>query len=80
MMVQFNSLKNLVTQKQLKSSRSQKLVLKQLVDATVKGIVTARLKNTIHIQDETAAIAVRPTSLDVQLGDEIIVKWFITRI
>ncbi|HWL25754.1 MAG TPA: chitobiase/beta-hexosaminidase C-terminal domain-containing protein [Ureibacillus sp.] len=42
--------------------------------ATVKGIVTAKLKNTIHIQDETAAIAVRPTSLDVELGDEIIVS------
>ncbi|MEH7382274.1 5'-nucleotidase C-terminal domain-containing protein [Bacillus sp. JJ1533] len=42
--------------------------------ATVKGIVTATLKNTIHIQDETAAIAVRPTSLNVQLGDEITVS------
>ncbi|WP_257215809.1 5'-nucleotidase C-terminal domain-containing protein [Fredinandcohnia onubensis] len=42
--------------------------------AAVKGIVTALLKNTIHIQDETAAIAVRPTSLDVQLGDEITVS------
>lgn len=42
-------------------------------EATVKGIVTAVLKNTIHIQDETAAIAVRPTSLDVQPGDEITV-------
>lgn len=38
-----------------------------------KGIVTAKLKNTIHIQDETAAIAIRPTSLDVQIGDEIVV-------
>lgn len=42
--------------------------------ATVKGIVTALLKNTIHIQDETGAIAVRPTSLDVELGDEIVVS------
>ncbi|WP_217588052.1 5'-nucleotidase C-terminal domain-containing protein [Lentibacillus saliphilus] len=42
-------------------------------DAKTKGIVTAKLKNTIHIQDETAAIAVRPTSLDVNLGDEITV-------
>ncbi|MEH7235556.1 5'-nucleotidase C-terminal domain-containing protein [Bacillus sp. JJ1562] len=41
---------------------------------SVKGTVTAKLKNTIHIQDETAAIAVRPTSLDVQLGDEITVS------
>ncbi|WP_449538821.1 5'-nucleotidase C-terminal domain-containing protein [Ferdinandcohnia sp. Marseille-Q9671] len=43
-------------------------------EAAVKGIVTAVLKNTIHIQDETAAIAVRPTSLDVTLGDEITVS------
>ncbi|MEH7224920.1 5'-nucleotidase C-terminal domain-containing protein [Bacillus sp. JJ1566] len=43
-------------------------------NATVKGIVTAKLKNTLHIQDETAAIAVRPTSLNVQLGDEITVS------
>ncbi len=42
--------------------------------AAIKGTVTALLKNTIHIQDETAAIAVRPTSLDVQLGDEITVS------
>src|SRR5699024_4801700 len=41
--------------------------------AKTKGIVTAKLKNTIQIQDETAAIAVRPTSLDVELGDEITV-------
>ncbi|WP_233713598.1 5'-nucleotidase C-terminal domain-containing protein [Lederbergia citri] len=43
-------------------------------EAKVKGIVTAKLKNTIHIQDETAAIAVRPTSLEVQIGDEITVS------
>lgn len=43
-------------------------------EAKIKGIVTAKLKNTIHIQDETAAIAVRPTSLPVNLGDEIIVS------
>src|SRR5699024_2524226 len=42
-------------------------------DVTVTGVVTAKLKNTIHIQDETAAIAVRPTSLDVELGEEITV-------
>lgn len=42
--------------------------------AKVRGVVTATLKNTIHIQDETAAIAVRPTSLDVQVGDEITVS------
>ncbi|GGK01005.1 hypothetical protein GCM10007063_24100 [Lentibacillus kapialis] len=38
-----------------------------------EGIVTAQLKNTIQIQDHTAAIAVRPASLDVQLGDKITV-------
>ncbi|MGY0691344.1 DUF6359 domain-containing protein [Virgibacillus sp. FSP13] len=43
-------------------------------DVTVKGTVTATLKNTIHIQDKTAGIAVRPTSLNVQLGDEITVS------
>ncbi|RLL47144.1 endonuclease/exonuclease/phosphatase [Oceanobacillus piezotolerans] len=43
-------------------------------EATVKGIVTAKLKNTIHIQDETAAIAIYPSSLNVQLGDEITVS------
>jgi len=42
-------------------------------EVTVKGIVTAKLKNSIHIQDETAAIAVRPATLNVQLGDEITV-------
>ncbi|WP_146924985.1 DUF6359 domain-containing protein, partial [Alkalibacterium kapii] len=42
--------------------------------AKIKGVVTARLKNTIQIQDGTAAIAVRPTSLDVNVGDEITVK------
>lgn len=40
----------------------------------VQGIVTAKLKNTIHIQDETGGIAVRPTSLDVQLGEKIIIQ------
>ncbi len=39
----------------------------------VKGIVTAKLKNTIHFQDETAALAIYPSSLNVQLGDEITV-------
>ena len=42
-------------------------------EVTVKGIVTANLKNSIHIQDGTAAIAVRPATLNVQLGDEITV-------
>lgn len=42
-------------------------------EAKTKGVVTAKLNNTIQIQDETAAIAIRPTSLDAQLGDEITV-------
>ncbi|MFP3919118.1 DUF6359 domain-containing protein [Lysinibacillus telephonicus] len=40
---------------------------------SVNGTVTAILKNTIHIQDETGAIAIYPTSLNVQVGDEIVV-------
>ncbi|TQR21265.1 endonuclease [Psychrobacillus vulpis] len=43
-------------------------------EVKVKGIVTALLKNTLHFQDETGALAVFPkSSLNVQLGDEIIV-------
>lgn len=38
---------------------------------TVKGRVAAKLKNTISIQDETGGIAVRPTSLNVSVGDEV---------
>lgn len=41
----------------------------------VKGIVTAVLKNTVHIQDETAAIAIFPSSsVDATIGDEITVS------
>ncbi|MCT6923371.1 S-layer homology domain-containing protein [Metasolibacillus sp.] len=36
---------------------------------TVQGRVTAKLKNTIVMQDETAGISVRPTSLNVQEGE-----------
>ncbi|MER2064189.1 MAG: DUF6359 domain-containing protein, partial [Alkalibacterium sp.] len=42
-------------------------------EVKTKGVVTAKLKNTIHIQDGTAALAVRPTSLDVNLGDQVTV-------
>src|SRR5690625_3240271 len=42
-------------------------------EARTKGVVTAKLNNTIQIQDETAAIALRPPSLDVNVGDEITV-------
>lgn len=38
---------------------------------TVKGKVAAKLKNTISVQDETGGIAVRPTSLNVNVGDEV---------
>ena len=38
---------------------------------TIKGTVAAKLKNTISVQDETGGIAVRPTSLNVQIGDEV---------
>lgn len=43
-------------------------------EVMVQGIVTGKLKNTIHIQDETGGIAVRPTSLNVQLGDEVVLQ------
>jgi len=43
-------------------------------DVTVQGTVTAILNNTIHFQDDTAALAIYPTSLDVQLGDTITVS------
>ncbi|WP_274307332.1 endonuclease [Solibacillus daqui] len=38
---------------------------------SIKGIVAATLKNTISVQDETGGIAVRPTSLNVKIGDEV---------
>lgn len=38
---------------------------------TIKGVVAANLKNTISVQDATGGIAVRPTSLDVTVGDEV---------
>ncbi|WP_232713530.1 lamin tail domain-containing protein [Bacillus xiapuensis] len=38
---------------------------------TIKGIVTAKLKNTIAVEDETGGIAVRPASLDVTVGDQV---------
>lgn len=42
-------------------------------ETSVKGIVTAKLKNTISIQDETGGIALRPTSLAANVGDEVTV-------
>jgi len=42
-------------------------------DVKTKGVVTAKLKNTLHIQDEGAGIAIYPVLSDVQLGDEITV-------
>ncbi|MDW0112504.1 endonuclease [Sporosarcina saromensis] len=38
---------------------------------TIKGIVAAKLKNTISVQDASGGIAVRPTSLAVAVGDEV---------
>ncbi|WP_213422735.1 endonuclease [Bhargavaea massiliensis] len=38
---------------------------------TIKGVVAANLKNTISIQDETGGIAVRPTSLGLEVGEEV---------
>ena len=43
-------------------------------EVRTKGIVTAKLNNNIYIQDETAAIAIKQTDLDVVLGDEITVN------
>ncbi|SEL29829.1 DUF6359 domain-containing protein, partial [Alkalibacterium pelagium] len=45
----------------------------QTGEVKTKGVVTARLRNTIQIQDGTAAIAVRPTSLNVEVGDTVTV-------
>lgn len=41
---------------------------------TIKGIVAGKLKNTISVQDGTGGIAVRPTSLNVEIGDEVTLK------
>lgn len=38
---------------------------------TIKGVVTANLKNTISVQDATGGLAVRPTSLNATVGDEV---------
>ena len=40
---------------------------------TVKGIVTAKLANSISIQDATGGLSIRPTSLPVNVGDEVVV-------
>ena len=40
---------------------------------SVKGTVTAKLKNSISIQDGEAGIALRPTSLAADIGDEVTV-------
>lgn len=47
-------------------------------DVTVKGVVTALLKNTLHFEDGTAAIAVYPKLNNVKVGDEITVKGTLT--
>ncbi|SEI83834.1 hypothetical protein SAMN04488127_0586 [Bhargavaea ginsengi] len=38
---------------------------------TIKGVVAANLKNTISVQDETGGIAIRPTSLGLEVGEEV---------
>lgn len=38
---------------------------------TIKAVVTAKLKNTISVQDDTGGIAVRPATLDAAIGDEV---------
>jgi len=43
-------------------------------EVIVQGTVTAVLTNTIHIQDQTAAIAIHPVQSSVQPGDTITVK------
>lgn len=43
-------------------------------EVQVQGIVTAKLKNTIHIQDETAAIAVYGLADSVEVGDEVVLS------
>ncbi|WP_338453034.1 chitobiase/beta-hexosaminidase C-terminal domain-containing protein [Niallia oryzisoli] len=41
---------------------------------TIKGIISAKLKNTVQVQDATGGIAVRPASMDVSIGDEVIIS------
>ncbi|MCZ2257582.1 endonuclease [Sporosarcina sp. G11-34] len=41
---------------------------------TVKAVVAAKLKNTISVQDGTGGLAVRPTSLNVSVGDEVTLR------
>lgn len=43
-------------------------------NVTIKAVVAAKLKNTISVQDGTGGIAVRPTTLDVAVGDEVTLK------
>lgn len=43
-------------------------------EVTIKGIVTAGLKNTFSVEDNTGGIAVRPTSLDLKVGEEVTLK------
>nr|WP_240758504.1 FN3 associated domain-containing protein [Lysinibacillus sp. SGAir0095] len=43
-------------------------------EVQIQGVVTAKLKNTIHIQDETGAMALYGLAENVNIGDEIVVK------
>lgn len=38
---------------------------------TIEAVVVAKLKNTISVQDGTGGIAVRPSTLDVAVGDQV---------
>ena len=46
---------------------------KEADEVSVKGTVTAKLNQLIYIQDDSAAIAIKQTDLDVDLGNEIII-------
>lgn len=47
-------------------------------EVQIQGVVTGKLKNTIHFQDETGAIALYGLAENVNVGDEIVVKGKLT--
>ncbi|MGG0658080.1 endonuclease [Rummeliibacillus pycnus] len=52
-------------------SIEQARVLPMGETVSIKAVVTAKLKNTISVQDGTGGIAVRPATLDAAVGDEV---------
>lgn len=56
------------------STIAEARVLTKGDEVTIKGIVTANLKNTVSVQDATGGIAVRPSSLAAKIGDEVTLK------